>query len=77
MELTAKQEFLRCLLGKKGDFMKAQGRTRGQKEMPGNHEERLVIYLGVGGGKVKGSFHWDFHMLKKTHRLLEAYLLLS
>ena len=30
----------------------------------------LIIYYGVGGGKEKGRFQKDFHMLEKTHRIL-------
>ena len=36
--------------------MKHGDRTHGQEELPRDHEERLVIYYGVGGGKVQGKF---------------------
>ena len=29
-------------------------RTRGQEELPTDHEERLVLYYGVGESKVQG-----------------------
>ena len=31
-------------------------RTRGQEELPRDHEERLVINYGAGGGQVQGKF---------------------
>ena len=56
----------------KGDFIKAQKQDLWAEELPGDPEERLVLYLGVGGGKLKGSFQGDFQVLKKTHKILEA-----
>ena len=51
-------------------------RTCGQKELlPQDCEGQLIIYFGVGGSK--GKFQKDLHMLKKTHRILEALLLSS
>ena len=40
-------------------------RTRGQEELPWDHEERLVIYYGVGGGKVQGKFPVRFSYAKE------------
>ena len=65
----AKKEFLKTSLVQKGDFLKA-------KRAAPDAEETLVIYLGVGRGKVKGSFQRDFHMLKKiTEYWRPSYLL--
>ena len=72
LEPTAKKGFLRDLWCKTVILLKHRDKTRGQEEPPRDHEERLIIYLVVGGGKVKGKFPKDFHMLKKTHRILEA-----
>ena len=52
--------------------MKHRDRTHGQKEAPQDHEERLVRYYGVGGGKVQGKFPVRFSYVKKTPRTLEA-----
>ena len=49
----------------------------GRKSCPRDHEERLVTYYGVGGGKVQGKFPVRFSCDKKNHRLLETYLLSS
>ena len=49
----------------KGDFIKHGDRTRGQEELPWDHEERLVIYYGIGGGKVQGKFPVRFSYAKK------------
>ena len=40
-------------------------RTHGDKELPWNPVERLVIYLGVGGGKVQGKFLVRFSYAKE------------
>ena len=60
------QEFLKTSLTQKGDVVKAQGGTCGQEELPGDHEERLVIYNGVGGGKVQGKFPVRFSYAKDS-----------
>ena len=47
------------MISKHGD------RTSGQKELPWNHEERLVTYYGDGGrGKVQGKFPMRFPYAK-------------
>ena len=45
--------------------MKHRDRTRGQEELPWDHEERLAIYYGVGGGKVQGKFLVRFSYAKE------------
>ena len=45
-------------------LLKPGDRTRGQEELSGDHEERLVIYRGVGGGKVRGKFPGTFSPAK-------------
>ena len=30
--------------------------TCGSEELPHDHKEKLILYLGVGGGKIKGTF---------------------
>ena len=68
-----KEEYLRCLWCTKVILLKHRDRTHGQKgQLPQDCEGQLTIYSGVGGGKDKGSFQKDFHMLKKTHRILEG-----
>ena len=37
-------------------LLEHRDRTHGQKELPWDHEERLVLYSGVGGSKVQGKF---------------------
>ena len=37
-------------------LLKPRDRTRGQEELPWDHEETLVLCYGVGGDKVKGKF---------------------
>ena len=68
----AEKEFLRCLWYKMVVLLKHGDRTHGQEELFGDCEERLITYLGVGGGRVEGNFYKDFHMLKTTHRILKA-----
>ena len=46
-------------------LLKHEDRTHGQKELPRDSEERLIIYLGVGGGKGKGKFPKRFSYAKK------------
>ena len=53
LEPMAKEEFLRYLWCKKDNFIKAQGQNLWAGRAAWDHEERLVIYLGLGGGKVK------------------------
>ena len=62
---------------KKVVLLKHKDRMHAQKEPPWNCEEQLMIYFGVGEGKDKENFQKDFHMLKKTYRILEAWLLSS
>ena len=61
----AKKEFLKMSLVQKGDFIK----TRGQDAWAGiaalDHEERLVLYYRVGGGKVQGKFPVIFSYAKE------------
>ena len=51
---------LKASLVQKGDFIKAWGQDPWTgRAVPGwDHEERLIVYLGVGGGKAtsKGIF---------------------
>ena len=63
-ELTARKEFLRCLQCKMVFFFKAQEQHRWAEMaatvaccslLPGDHEEQVIIYLGVGRSKDKGS----------------------
>ena len=51
-----------------GDFIEA----RGQEELPRDHEERLVIYYGVGGGKVQGKFPVRLPYAKEDSQVLET-----
>ena len=54
----ARKEFLRPLQCKKVILLKDHDRTHRQEELPQDHEERLVLYYGVGGEvKSKGSLH--------------------
>ena len=46
-------------------LLKLRDRTRGQEELPRDLEERLVIYNGVGGGKVQGKFLVRFSYAKE------------
>ena len=64
-EPMIKKEFLKTSLVQKGDFIKARGRTHGQKELPQDPEERLVIYYGVGEGKVQEKFPKGFSYAKE------------
>ena len=57
-------------LMQKGVFIKAQGQIREQKELHWDCEEQLIIYCGHRGSKDKGCVQKDFHMLKKTNRIL-------
>ena len=45
--------------------LKHRDRIWGQEELSQDTEERLIIYLGVGEVKSRGSFPRDFHMLKE------------
>ena len=47
------------ILSKHGD------RACGQEKLPRDLEERLVIYLGVGGGKIQGKFPVRFSYAKE------------
>ena len=51
-----------------GDFIKAPPTgSRGQEELPQNCEVRLTVYLGLGGGKIKGKFPKGFsHALEDS-----------
>ena len=51
-------------LVQKGDFIKVRGQDPWPEELPGDHEEILVIYCGVGGGKVRGKFPVRFSYAK-------------
>ena len=74
----AKKEFLRHLWYKKVILLKHGDRPCGQKKLLyWGCEGRLNIYLGEGEIKTKGSVQKDFHMLKKTLKMLEAWLLSS
>ena len=53
-------------------LLKHRDRTCGQEELHWGCEEWLIIYLGVGRGKEKGNFQKNFHMLKRTCKILEA-----
>ena len=52
-------------LVQKGDFIKVRGQDPWPEELPRDHEERLVIYCGVGGGKVQGKFPVRFSYAKE------------
>ena len=52
-------------------LLKHQNRTQGQEELPRYPEETLAAWE-LGEVKSRGSFQRGFHMLKKTHRILEA-----
>ena len=62
----AKKEISRRLWCKKVILLKHGDRTHGQEELPQDHEERLVIYYGVGGGKVQGKFPVRFSYAKDS-----------
>ena len=46
-------------------LLKHGDRTCGQEELPWDHEERLVIYCGVGVAKVQGKFPVRFSYAKE------------
>ena len=46
-------------------LLKHGDRIRGQEELPRDREERLVIYYGIGGGKVQGKFPVRFSCAKE------------
>ena len=50
---------------KKVILLKHRDKTCGEKKLPWHPEERLVIYLGVGRGKVKGKFPMRFSYAKE------------
>ena len=52
-------------LVQKGGFIKAQEQDLWAERSAQDHEERLVIYYGVGGGKVQGKFPVRFSYAKK------------
>jgi len=73
-----KKEFLRRLWGKMVVLLKHGDRNHAQKELLHRGcEGWLIIYLGVGGGKEKGGFQKNFHMLKRTYKIVEALPLSS
>ena len=53
------------MVQKKVILLKHGDSTHGQKELLWVPEERLDIYLGVGGGKVKGRFPKRFSYAKE------------
>ena len=55
-EPTAKTEFLKTSFVQKADFMKAWGQGQWAERAALDPVERLLVYLGVGGGKVQGKF---------------------
>ena len=55
-EPMAKKGFLKTSLVQKGDFIKARGQNPWAERASRNHKETLVIYLGVGEGRSRGSF---------------------
>ena len=61
LEPTAKTEFLKYLV----ILLKHRDRIPGQEELPLDLEERLMIYLGVGGSKVQRKFPVIFSYAKK------------
>ena len=74
IESNSQERILEMSSVQKGGFVDARG-LGGQdpwaeRACP-DCEEQMIIYGGVGGGKDKGSFQKNFHMLK-TYRLLEA-----
>lgn len=60
-EPKAKKEFLRCLGCKQVFLLRHGDRSYGQRGLPRDCEEQLIIYYGIGGGKARGSFRKDFH----------------
>ena len=52
-------------LGYKKILLKHRDKTLGQKELSQDYEQRLIIDLGVGGGKVKGKFLKGFSYAKE------------
>ena len=71
-EPTTKKEFLRRLWCEMVVYESTGTGPVGRKSCCPSCEGWLIIYYGVGGGKEKGRFQKDFHMLKKTHRIPEA-----
>ena len=51
---------------KKGDFIEAWGQDPWAGRAALDHEERLVLYCGVGGGKVPGKFPERFSYAKDS-----------
>ena len=46
-------------------LLKQRDRTCEQQELTQDYEERLVLYFGVGGGKVQGKFPVRFSYAKE------------
>ena len=69
----AKKEFLKTSLVQKGDFIKAQGQDlwAGRAAL-GTMRRDWLYTMELGEVKSMGSFYWDFHMLKKNPRIVEA-----
>ena len=53
-------------------LLKHRDRTRGQEELPQDREDRLIIYYGVGEGKIQGKFPVRLSYAKEDSRRLEA-----
>ena len=63
----AKKEFLETSLVQKVILLKHGDRTGGTKSTAlGLRGERLIIYSGAGGGKVKGKFPKEFSYAKEN-----------
>ena len=61
----AKKEFLKTSLVQKHAFIKARGQDPWAGRAAPDPVERLLIYLGVGGGKVQGKFLVRFSYAKE------------
>ena len=60
-----KKECLKMSLVQKGDFTEAQGLNPWAEGAALHPVDILVLYLGVGGGKVKGKFPVRFSYAKE------------
>ena len=53
-------------------LLEHEDRTHGQKSCAGVVKNDWLYATESGEAKARGSFQRDFHMLKKTHRILQA-----
>ena len=71
-EPMAQKEFLKTSLVQKVDFIEVRGQDPGAEGVAWGHEERLVIYYGVRGGKLQGNFPVGFSYGKEDLHIVEV-----